>query len=176
MTAVTQLVSFLRQFPGVHGFGLKSPLHLCNYHCALPRRQSEARPRSWQNGRASTSRCRKAVIIVPAAKSTPQVDPSAARLRSVAGGYAKAAYAPNRDSLTRAARDARMERFRERIREALPHIDDPAEIDRRAQLLLKSEMSKLSLKAAQGRRRAAQARREASEAEAELADLAEATS
>lgn len=75
------------------------------------------------------------------------------------GGLRRAALAESPQSITEAARKARSEKYRAQVREARPEITDEAEIDRRAQLLLRADMAALSLKAAKARRLKAEAAR-----------------
>ena len=90
-------------------------------------------------------------------KAVPRmpISKEAAQARGRIGGYTRAALAPDRDSITRAARDARWQRYLDQVP---PEITDPAERTRRAELLRRADMTRLSLKAAKARRLRAQAR------------------
>jgi hypothetical protein len=91
-----------------------------------------------------------------------------AQARGRIGGYTRAALAPTRESITEAARAARWQKYLDRVP---AEITDPAERQRRAELLRRADMQRLSLKAAQARTKAAKARQEAVEAESALAEL-----
>lgn len=80
------------------------------------------------------------------------------------GGLTRAALAPTPQAVTQAATDASWELFRTRVRDVMPELDDPAEIDRRAERLRQAEMTRLSMKAARARR----LRRELARLEADL--------
>lgn len=82
----------------------------------------------------------------------PQRDTRAMSARGRIGGLMKAANAKDRDSLTRAARDARWQRYLDRVPD---HVTDPAERERRAALIRRADMQRLALKAAASRRKVA---------------------
>jgi cytochrome c1 len=93
---------------------------------------------------------------------TPQSSPQAyGRM----GGLTTAALAPSPQAITAAANAARWQRYVDQVKAVLPELTDPAELQRRAQLLMKADMVRLSEKAARARRLKAQLR----EAEADLA-------
>jgi hypothetical protein len=72
--------------------------------------------------------------------------------RARIGGLTRAALAPSRQSITEGARAGRWERYRVKVREAMPELTDETEIDRRAELLRKADMQRMSMKAAASRR------------------------
>ncbi len=68
------------------------------------------------------------------------------------GGLTRAATAPSPQAITRAARDSRWQQYVARVREAVPDLQDEAEITRRAELLRRADMVSMSMKAAKARR------------------------
>jgi hypothetical protein len=74
------------------------------------------------------------------------------RQRGRLGGLTRAATAPSRQEITRDARAARWRKYVDQVRETLPDITDEAELLRRAQLLLRADMCRLSAKAAAARK------------------------
>jgi hypothetical protein len=81
------------------------------------------------------------------------------------GGFRRAALATDPQSITQAANAENWELFRQRVREVMPEIaGDDVEVDRRAELLRKAEMARLSQKATRARR----LRRELARLEADL--------
>src|SRR5580704_1146576 len=68
------------------------------------------------------------------------------------GGLTRAATAPTPQAMTQAATDASWELFRQRVRDVMPEITDPADIDRRAKLLERAEMARRSAKGQRVRR------------------------
>jgi hypothetical protein len=80
------------------------------------------------------------------------------RQRGAIGGLTRAATAATRQEITQAARDAQWQRFLDQVPAG---ITDPAERQRRAELLRKAHMKRLALKASAARTRAARARRAA---------------
>jgi hypothetical protein len=95
--------------------------------------------------------------------------------RARSGGYARQAYAKDRKAAAQVLRDGRDRKRREKILEKCPWLaDDPAELERRVESLMKSEMAAMSLQAAKARRLAAEARRLAAEAAEVLGDDTEA--
>jgi hypothetical protein len=94
---------------------------------------------------------------------------TAAQARGRIGGLTRAALAPSRQGITEAARQARWQKYVDQVPAV---ITDPAERQRRAELLRQADMTRISLKASEARSRAARARREAAQAEAELAEAA----
>jgi len=84
------------------------------------------------------------------------------------GGLTRAALCPDNNAHTLPARQARFQKYTDKVRAAVPGLTDENEINRRARMLLAADMMALSRRAATARTRAAQARREAAEAEAEL--------
>jgi very-short-patch-repair endonuclease len=72
--------------------------------------------------------------------------------RARLGGLTRAALAPTRQSITEGARAGRWERYRDKVREAMPDLTEEVEIDRRAELLRKADMQRMSMKAAAARR------------------------
>lgn len=93
------------------------------------------------------------------------------RVRGRIGGLTRAALAPSPGAITQAARDARWAKYVSQVREALPDLTDETEINRRAGLLQRADMTRLSALASQARSRAAAARRTAEQAEAALAEI-----
>jgi hypothetical protein len=91
------------------------------------------------------------------------VSRSTAQLRASIGGTVRAALATDRDALTRAARDARWQKYVDQVLAVLPELTDEAEINRRAELLRTADMKRLALKSAKARREARQAARELAE-------------
>lgn len=89
-----------------------------------------------------------------------------ARLRGRIGGNMRAAMALDRNALTQPARDALWQRFLDKVP---AEITDPEERQRRAEMIRKAHMARLTLKASVARSRAAAARRAAEAAEAEAA-------
>jgi hypothetical protein len=77
--------------------------------------------------------------------------PSQRSQRARIGGWTRAALAPTPQSITAGARSARWERYRDRVRAAIPDLTDEAEIDRRAELLRRADMQRMSMKAAEAR-------------------------
>lgn len=78
-----------------------------------------------------------------------------ARLSGSIGGLMRAATAPSRSEITRRARDALWQRFLDQVP---AEITDPAERQRRAELIRAAHMRRLSLKASIARAKTAQAR------------------
>lgn len=91
---------------------------------------------------------------------------TSSQARGRMGGLTTAALAPSPQHITRAANDANERRYIERVRAARPEITDEAELKRRAALLRKADMIRLSQKAARARKLKAELR----EIEAELGD------
>jgi phage tail protein X len=87
------------------------------------------------------------------------------------GGLRTAALTLDRRAHTQPARDARLQRYIDQVRAALPGLTDEADILRRAEMLRRADMIALSHRAAAARSRAAQARREADEAEVRLSAI-----
>jgi hypothetical protein len=95
-------------------------------------------------------------------------DISARRLAGRTGGLARAATATSRTDITAAASAELWERYRDHVRTLLPDLDDDdAEIDRRAALLRKADLTRMRLKA----QRARQLREQADRLERELDEL-----
>jgi hypothetical protein len=88
----------------------------------------------------------------------------AAVLRGRIGGLTRAATTPDPRQITQQARHAQWQRFLDQIP---AEVTDPAERQRRAELLRRAHMASLSLKAATARSRARRARQAAAEADAE---------
>lgn len=78
--------------------------------------------------------------------------PSSAQARGRIGGLTRAATAPTRQDITAAANSARWQKYVDQIHAVLPELTDPAEIRRRAELLMRADMARLSQKAAAARR------------------------
>lgn len=93
----------------------------------------------------------------------------AAVLRGRIGGLTRAATAASPSEITATARAAGWQKFLDQVP---AEITDPAERQRRAELLRKAHMSRLSLKAAAARSRARRARQAAAEADADAEALA----
>ena len=74
------------------------------------------------------------------------------QLASSKGGLIRAALAASPQAMTQAARDGRHEKRKQRVRDACPHITDEAEIERRAELLMRADMADMSLKAAKAKK------------------------
>jgi hypothetical protein len=96
------------------------------------------------------------------------INHSDAQARGAIGGLTRAALAPDRTEITRAARAARWQKYTDQVRAALPDLTDEAEITRRAELLRSADMRRLSLKASTARRRAAKAQAAAEVSAAEV--------
>jgi len=96
----------------------------------------------------------------------------AARARGRIGGLTRAALAPSPQAITAAARDARWQRYRDQVLAAMPELDpaDP-DVDRRAALLQRADMARLSQRAAKARRLRAEAARIEAELDAESARM-----
>lgn len=90
-----------------------------------------------------------------------------AQARGKIGGLTTAARVPDRTAHTRPARDAAFQRFLDQVP---PEITDPDERRKRAELLRRAHMQRLSLRASVARSKAAKARAEALAIEQELAD------
>jgi hypothetical protein len=82
--------------------------------------------------------------------------PMSMSARGRIGGLTRAALAPDRQAITQPARDARMRRYLDQVPAC---ITDPAERRRRAGLLQRADMVRMSALAAAARRRRAQQRR-----------------
>ena len=76
------------------------------------------------------------------------------------GGYTRAATAPTPQAITQHARDGRWARYLDQAREAAPGVTDEADIIRRAQLLRRADMCRLSQLAADARKQRAAQRAE----------------
>lgn len=76
--------------------------------------------------------------------------------RGSIGGLTRAATATTRKEITQATRDKQWQRFLDQVP---AEITDPTERQRRANLLRKAHMRRLSLKASAARSKAARARR-----------------
>jgi very-short-patch-repair endonuclease len=81
--------------------------------------------------------------------------PLTAQQRGRIGGLTTAASAPSPRAITQAARDGRLERYRDQVRDAVPDLRDEAEITRRAELLRRADMIRMSAKGVAARRRKA---------------------
>lgn len=93
--------------------------------------------------------------LAEAAETIGAVRARAGRL----GGIMRAATASSPADITRAANGARWQKYLDRAREAAPGVTDEADITRRAQLLQRADMCRLSARAAAARRARAAARR-----------------
>jgi hypothetical protein len=83
-----------------------------------------------------------------AAKLTP------AQQRARLGGLTKAALGPDRRDATQPARDARLQRYRDKVLAARPELaGDKAEVEHRAEQLRRADMQRMSMKAAAARRK-----------------------
>lgn len=71
------------------------------------------------------------------------------------GGLRRAALAPTRQAITQAARDSRWQRYVDQVKAALPDLADEAEVMRRAEVLQRADMIRMSARAADARRRKA---------------------
>ena len=70
---------------------------------------------------------------------------SSAQAKSSIGGLTAAALAPDRKDIGKEARSARWQRYLDKVLEALPHLaDDPEELNRRAELLRRADMTRSS--------------------------------
>jgi hypothetical protein len=78
------------------------------------------------------------------------------RQRGAIGGLTRAATAATRAEITQAARDKQWQKFLDQVP---AEITDPAERQRRAELLRRAHMKRLALKASAARSKAARARR-----------------
>jgi hypothetical protein len=67
------------------------------------------------------------------------------------GGLTRAALAPDRKTVTQAARDGRWQRYVDKVRAALPELEDEAEITCRAEALRRADMIRMSARAVQAR-------------------------
>lgn len=97
-------------------------------------------------------------------------DHATAQAWGAVGGLTRAALAPDRREITRAARAARWQKYVDQVREALPGLTDEADIARRAEQLRSADMRRLAVKASTARTAAARARQDAAQAAAELAE------
>jgi hypothetical protein len=88
----------------------------------------------------------------------------AAVLRGRIGGLTRAATAPDRSGITQPAREAIFQNFLDQVPAS---ITDPAERQRRAELLRKAHLARIGLKAATARSRARRAAADAATAAAE---------
>jgi hypothetical protein len=77
------------------------------------------------------------------------------------GGLTRAATAASRQDITRAANAGRWQKYVDQVKAAVPGLTDDAEITRRAELLMKADMCRLSAKAAEARRLRAAGRKRA---------------
>ena len=68
------------------------------------------------------------------------------------GGLTRAATAATPQEITRAARDATWQKYLDQVRAVLPEITDEKELARRAELLRRADMTRLSMKAARARK------------------------
>jgi hypothetical protein len=85
------------------------------------------------------------------AETQPQVSTTAQR-RGRIGGLTRAATAPSPQAITEAARAEKWRRYRQQVLDVLPELEgNDAEIDRRAGLLRRADMVRLSQKAAKKR-------------------------
>lgn len=90
-------------------------------------------------------------------------DASSPQARGRMGGLTTAALAPSPQHITRAANDANERRYIELVKAARPEITDEAELRRRAALLRKADMIRLSQKAVRARKLKAELRQLESE-------------
>jgi hypothetical protein len=90
---------------------------------------------------------------------------TAAQTKGRIGGLTTAANAPSPQAITQAARDARFQHYVDQV----AYFTDEADRIRRAELLRKADMTRLSLKAAKARRMKAELA--ALEADLDAADL-----
>jgi hypothetical protein len=98
-------------------------------------------------------------------------DRTSRQQRGRLGGLTRAALASSPQAITKAANDARWQKYLDQVRAVLPEITDEGELTRRAMLLMRADMIRLSEKAAKARRLKAELRR----AEADLAAAEAAT-
>lgn len=79
------------------------------------------------------------------------------QVRGRIGGLTRSALASTPQATTQAARDGRWAKYKQHVLEVLPELaDDPAELDRRAALLRRADMVKMSALAAAKRRELAE--------------------
>jgi hypothetical protein len=72
------------------------------------------------------------------------------------GGLRRAALAANPQTITKAAREGRWQKYRQQILDVLPELEgDEAEIMRRSELLFRADMTRMSMQAQEKRRQAA---------------------
>lgn len=69
------------------------------------------------------------------------------------GGLTRAATASARQDITRAANAGRRQKYVDKVKAAVPDLTDQAELARRADLLMRADMIRLSALASEARRR-----------------------